>query len=62
VERDPAEVRHPYHAYARLVRIGRWSMDELWRRLLGHLVERWVPDGPITCSSTTPSCSRPVAA
>lgn len=44
----PAEVRHPYHAYARLVRIGRWSMDELWRRLLGHLVERWVPDGPIT--------------
>lgn len=43
----PAEVRHPYHAYACLVRIGRWSMDELWRRLLGHLVERWVPDGPI---------------
>jgi len=44
----PAEVRHSYDAYARLVRIGRWSLHELWRRLLGHLVDRWAPEGPIT--------------
>ena len=41
----PAERRRGYGAYARWVREGKWSPDELWRRLVVHLVERWAPEG-----------------
>ena len=34
-----------YGAYARWVREGRWSPDELWRCLVVQLVEHWVPEG-----------------
>jgi hypothetical protein len=44
----PAERRRRYGAYARWVREGDWSMDELWRRLVVQLVERWAPDGLLT--------------
>jgi hypothetical protein len=44
----PADLRRRYGAYARWVREGRWSMDELWRRLLVHLVQHWAPEGRIT--------------
>jgi hypothetical protein len=44
----PAKRRRRYGAYARWVREGDWSMDELWRRLVVHLVERWAPDGLLT--------------
>jgi hypothetical protein len=44
----PAGSRRRYGAYARWVRKGKWSPDELWRRLVVHLVERWVPDGLLT--------------
>lgn len=40
----PAERRRRYGAYARWVRKGAWSMDELWHRLLTHLVAHLVPD------------------
>jgi DDE superfamily endonuclease len=38
----PPAVRQRYGAYARFVREGRWEMDELWRRLVVHLVQHWV--------------------
>jgi hypothetical protein len=38
----PAKLRRHYGAYARWVREGDWSMDELWRRLVGLLVRHWV--------------------
>jgi DDE superfamily endonuclease len=41
----PPERRRRYEAYARWVREGKWSPDELWRRLVVHLVERWAPEG-----------------
>jgi hypothetical protein len=41
----PAERRRRYGAYARWVREGKWSPDELWRRLVVQLVEHWVPEG-----------------
>jgi len=41
----PPERRRRYEAYARWVRTGKWSPDELWRRLVVHLVERWAPEG-----------------
>jgi hypothetical protein len=41
----PAERRRRYEAYARWVRKGKWSPDELWRRLVVHLVEHWAPAG-----------------
>jgi hypothetical protein len=44
----PAPRRRRYGAYARWVREGDWSMDELWRRLVVQLVERWAPDGQLT--------------
>jgi hypothetical protein len=44
----PAECRRGYSAYARWVREGDWSMDELWRRLVVHLVEHLVPDRLLT--------------
>jgi hypothetical protein len=44
----PAERRRGYGAYARWVRKGRWSPDELWRRLVVHLVEHWAPEGRLT--------------
>jgi hypothetical protein len=44
----PAEHRRRYGAYARWVREGDWSMDELWRHLVVRLVEHWVPDGVLT--------------
>jgi hypothetical protein len=44
----PAERRRGYGAYARWVREGRWSPDELWRRLVVHLVEHWAPEGRLT--------------
>jgi hypothetical protein len=44
----PAGSRRRYGAYARWVRKGKWSPDELWRRLVVHLVEHWVPDGLLT--------------
>jgi hypothetical protein len=44
----PAGTRRRYSAYARWVREGHWSMDELWRRLVVHLVQLWAPDGVLT--------------
>ncbi len=44
----PAERRRRYEAYARWVREGKWSPDELWRRLVVHLIERWAPEGRLT--------------
>jgi hypothetical protein len=44
----PAGSRRRYGAYARWVREGKWSPDELWRRLVVHLVQHWVPDGLLT--------------
>ena len=44
----PAERRRRYEAYARWVREGDWSMDELWRRLVVLLVQHWVPSGVVT--------------
>ena len=41
----PAERRRRYGSYARWVREGRWSPDELWRHLVVQLVERWAPAG-----------------
>ena len=41
----PAERRRRYGAYARWVREGKWSPDELWRRLVVQLVEHWAPAG-----------------
>lgn len=41
----PAQRRRRYGAYARWDRKGRWSPDELWRRLVVHLVEHWAPNG-----------------
>jgi hypothetical protein len=41
----PAERRLRYGAYARWVREGKWSPDELWRHLVVHLVEHWAPAG-----------------
>ena len=41
----PAERRRRYEAYARWIREGKWSPDELWRRLVVHLVECWAPVG-----------------
>lgn len=35
----PPPGRRPYGAYARWLRDGKWSMDELWRRLLGALLD-----------------------
>lgn len=44
----PLGGRHPYGAYTRWVREGRWSMDELWRRLLRVFVDRLAPNGELT--------------
>jgi hypothetical protein len=44
----PAQRRRRYEAYARWVREGDWSMDELWRRLVVYLVRHLVPDGLLT--------------
>jgi len=44
----PAERRRRYEAYARWVREGDWSPDELWRRLVVHLVEHLASDGRLT--------------
>jgi hypothetical protein len=44
----PAERRRRYGAYARWVRKGDWSMDELWRPLVVHLVTHLVPEGLLT--------------
>lgn len=44
----PAERRRRYGAYARWVHKGKWSPDELWRRLVVHLVERWAPKSQLT--------------
>jgi DDE superfamily endonuclease len=44
----PPERRQRYGAYARWVRKGKWSPDELWRRLVVHLVEHWVPEARLT--------------
>ncbi len=44
----PAEHRRRYGAYARWVRKGKWSPDELWRRLVVHLVERWASESLLT--------------
>lgn len=44
----PAGTRRPYGAYARWVREGTWSMDELWRRLVVHLVQHWVAGDLLT--------------
>ena len=41
----PPERRRRYGAYARWVREGKWSPDELWRRLVVHLVERMAVGG-----------------
>jgi hypothetical protein len=41
----PSERRRRYGAYARWVREGKWSPDELWRRLVVQLVEHWAPEG-----------------
>jgi hypothetical protein len=41
----PAERRRRYEAYARWVRKGKWSPDELWRHLVVHLVEHWAAAG-----------------
>lgn len=41
----PADRRRRYGAYARWVREGKWSPDELWRLLVVQLVERWAPAG-----------------
>ena len=41
----PAERRRRYGAYARWVRTGKWSPDELWRHLVVQLVEHWAPAG-----------------
>ncbi len=44
----PAEHRRRYGAYARWVRKGKWSPDELWRHLVVHLVERWASESRLT--------------
>ncbi|HEX6448674.1 MAG TPA: transposase [Trebonia sp.] len=44
----PAGARRRYGAYARWVRKGDWSMDELWRCLVVHLVRHWVPGSLLT--------------
>ena len=41
----PDERRRCYSAYARWVREGKWSPDELWRLLVVQLVEHWAPNG-----------------
>ena len=41
----PAERRRRYGAYARWVREGKWSPDELWRCLVVQLVEHWATVG-----------------
>ena len=41
----PAERGRRYGAYARWVREGKWSPDELWRLLVVQLVEHWAPAG-----------------
>lgn len=41
----PPERRRRYGAYARWVREGKWSPDELWRRLVIQLVEHWASEG-----------------
>ncbi|MGH7883502.1 MAG: IS701 family transposase, partial [Candidatus Dormibacteraceae bacterium] len=43
----PAPTRRAYSTYARWVREGKWSMDEIWRCLLGCLVDYWAPSGVI---------------
>ncbi len=44
----PAERRRRYEAYARWVREGDWSIDELWRRLVVHLIAHLVADSLLT--------------
>jgi hypothetical protein len=41
----PADRRRRYGAYARWVREGKWSPDELWRHLVVQLAEHWAPGG-----------------
>jgi hypothetical protein len=41
----PPERRRRYDAYARWVRTGKWSPDELWWRLVVQLVEQGAPEG-----------------
>jgi len=43
----PSPVRRAYNTYARWLRVGKWSMDELWRLLLCCLVDHWAPEGVI---------------
>lgn len=44
----PAATRRPYGAYARMIREGSWSVDDLWCALVRLLVAHWAPDGTLT--------------
>ena len=50
---DPAGDR-AHDAYHRFVRDGAWSMNRLWQVLATHLVDRFVPGGPVelACDDT----------
>jgi hypothetical protein len=43
---DPC-ARRAHDAYHRFVRVGRWSLDALWRGLVVHVVEALAPEGPV---------------